>query len=132
MNILFGLLIIAIIILILVLVKVLLSLANSAKEVEKILRDNKRSVDISILELSKSLEETSTLLKTINLKERELRESMDNVQTITKDISKITTTAANIVEKGADVVSTTSEAMKNFNTINNMFKKEKKGDKDAN
>lgn len=128
MNILIAILLIALIVFLIALVVLLLRVANTIKGVQTIISDNKRNIDISILEVSRNLEETSKLLKTVNLKERELRETLDNVEKITTDISTITNMAANTVKKGEEIMSTTSDALKNFNKISGVFNKGEKDD----
>ncbi len=125
-------LLVAVIILVLVLVKFLYELTKTINNVNKVIDDNKRNIDVTMLELSQNLEETTKFLRTLNLKEREIRETIDNVETITKDISEVTTTVANVVIKGNEILETTTDALANFNKINNIFNKDKKGDSDAN
>ncbi len=129
MNYLIGILLIVVIILIIALAKLLFSLASTVKSVNKVVNDNKRNIDIAILETSKNLEETSKLLKTINLKERELRETMDNVDNITTDIAVVTNTVANTVSKSEELLKTSVEVMKNFNNISKAFNKKDENEK---
>ncbi len=129
MDYLVGILLIVLIILIIALAKLLFSLASTVKSINKVVNDNKRNIDIAILETSKNLEETSKLLKTINLKERELRETFDNVDNITTDIAVVTKTVASTVSKSEELLKTSVEVMKNFNNISKAFNKKDEDEK---
>lgn len=126
MNVLLGFLIIVAIICILLLCKIFKNLADVLKNINKIVIDNKRSIDISILEASKNLEETAKLLKTINMKEREVRELLDNLDTTSKNIADMTTTASNFITKGEEITENIGSGFKNINKVYKTFSK--KGD----
>lgn len=129
MSILINLLIVVGIIVLIALSLILFKISKILSKVDNIVNDNKSSIDNSILEVSRNLEESAKLLKTINLKEKELRETIDNVDVIVKDVSVVTTATADAVEKSEEVITSLSKTMKNFNNISSMFKNKKEGEK---
>lgn len=130
-SVLLALLIIVAILLIIKIVQILSNLNKTIKDVNQVVNDNKRNIDISILEVSKNLEETAKLLKTINMKERELRETFDNVDEISEGVANITTKIAKTADRSEELISNITIALKHFNDLNKVFKKDKnKGDVD--
>ncbi len=129
MNVLIGILIIVAIIILIILGKLVFDLIKTVRSIRAVVDDNKRNIDIIIIEASRNLEETTKLLKTINMKERELRETMDNVETITNDVAHVTTTVATTLKKSEEILDTVTVALHNFNNISNIFNKGDKNEK---